>query len=61
MGEVASIGIAEARKKSNVKYLKLQLLTGEISLIVSIIVLYIVYKNQENENFNVADTENPTL
>ncbi len=60
-GNYVTEKIAEARKKSNVKYLKLQLLTGEISLIVSIIVLYIVYKNQENENFNVADTENPTL
>ncbi len=53
--------IAEARKKKNVKYLKLQLLSGELSLIGSLIVLYIVYKNQGNENFGVADTENPTL
>lgn len=53
--------IAEARHKQNVKYLKLQLFSGELSLIGSLIVLYIVYKNQGNENFGVADTENPTL
>ncbi|MCI8778428.1 MAG: hypothetical protein HFI86_07175 [Bacilli bacterium] len=53
--------IAEARNKNNVKYLKLQLFSGELSLIGALIVLYIVYKNQGNENFGVADTENPIL
>ncbi len=52
--------IAEYRKDET-KYLKLQLFSGELSLIASIIVLYIVYKNQSNENFDVADTENPVL
>lgn len=60
-GNYVTEKIAEARQKNNVKYLKLQLLSGELSLLVSIIVLYIVYKNQENENFSVADTENPAL
>ena len=60
-GNYVTEKIAEARQKENVKYLKLQLLTGELSLIVALIVLYIVYKNQENEDFSVADTENPAL
>lgn len=52
--------IAEARK-TQIKYLKLQLFSGELSLLSSLIVLYIVYKNQKNKNFNVSDTENPIL
>lgn len=60
-GNYVTEKIAEARRKNNVKYLKLQLFSGELSLIGSLIVLYIVYKNQGNENFGVADTENPTL
>lgn len=60
-GNYVTEKIAEARQKNNVKYLKLQLFSGELSLIGSLIVLYIVYKNQGNENFGVADTENPTL
>ncbi len=60
-GNYVTEKIAEARHKNNVKYLKLQLFSGELSLIGSLIVLYIVYKNQNNENFGVADTENPTL
>ena len=52
--------IAEARN-TQTKYLKLQLFSGELSLLGSIIVLYIVYKNQKNKNFNVSDTENPIL
>lgn len=60
-GNYVTEKIAEARNKNNTKYLKLQLFSGELSLIGSLIVLYIVYKNQNNENFGVADTENPTL
>ena len=60
-GNYVTEKIAEARHKQNVKSLKLQLFSGELSLISSLIVLYIVYKNQGNENFGVADTENPTL
>ena len=52
--------IAEARN-TQTKYLKLQLFSGELSLLGAIIVLYIVYKNQQNTNFNVSDTENPIL
>ena len=52
--------IAEARN-TQTRYLKLQLFSGELSLLGSIIVLYIVYKNQQNKNFNVSDTENPIL
>ena len=48
-------------RTTQTKYLKWQLFSGELSLIASIIVLYIVYKNQNNENFGVADTENPVL
>lgn len=60
-GNYVTEKIAEARNTSNVKYLKLQLLSGELSLIGSLIVLYIVYKNRNEETFGVADTENPTL
>ncbi len=59
-GNYVTEKIAEKRHRKT-KYLKLQLFSGELSLIGSIIVLYIVYKNQNNENFGVADTENPIL
>lgn len=59
-GNYVTEKIAEARG-TQTKYLKWQLFSGELSLIASIIVLYIVYKNQNNKNFGVADTENPVL
>lgn len=59
-GNYVSFNIAKNRH-TKTKYLKLQLFSGELSLIAAIIVLYIVYKNQDNNNFNVADTENPVL
>ena len=57
-GNYVTEKIAEARG-TQTKSLKLQLFSGELSLIASLIVLYIVYKNQQNTNFDVADTENP--
>lgn len=60
-GNYVNEKIAESRHLKNIKYLKLQVFSGELSLIASIIVLYIVYKNQQNQNFGVADTENPVL
>ena len=60
-GNYVNEKIAKSRHLKNIKYLKLQVFSGELSLIASIIVLYIVYKNQQNQNFGVADTENPVL
>lgn len=57
-GNYVSEKIAEARG-TKTKSLKLQLFSGELSLLSAIIVLYIVYKNQQNADFDVADTENP--
>lgn len=57
-GNYVSEKIAESRG-TQTKSLKLQLFSGELSLLSAIIVLYIVYKNQQNTNFEVADTENP--
>lgn len=59
-GNYVSEKIAEARG-TKTKSLKLQLFSGELSLLSAIIVLYIVYKNQQNADFDVADTENPIL
>lgn len=59
-GNYTTEKIAEMRNNQT-KYLKLQLFSGELSLISSLLVLYIVYKNQQNQNFDVADTENPIL
>lgn len=52
--------IAES-KNDDTESIELQILAGLISLVASIIVLYVVYKNQNDSNFDIAETENPTL
>lgn len=52
--------IAES-KNNDTESIELQILAGLISLVASIIVLYVVYKNRNDSNFDIAETENPTL
>ena len=52
--------IAES-KNDDTESIELQILAGLISLVASIIVLYVVYKNRNDSNFDIAETENPTL
>lgn len=52
--------IAESRN-DDTESIELQILAGLISLVASIIVLYVVYKNRNDSNFDIAEAENPTL
>lgn len=47
--------IAES-KNDDTESIELQILAGLISLVASIIVLYVVYKNQNDSNFDIAET-----
>lgn len=48
-------------KSNETKYIELQIIAGLLSLVASLIVLYVVYKNRNDSNFDIAETENPTL
>ena len=52
--------IAQIQKK-DLKYLKLQTLSSTLTLISTIIVLYVIIQNYKNSNFNVSQVENPVL
>lgn len=52
--------IAQIQKK-DLKYLKLQTLSSTLTLISTIIVLYVIIQNYKNSNFNVSQVENPIL
>ncbi len=48
-------------KNDEIESTELQILAGLLSLVASVIVLYVVYKNRNDANFDIAESENPTL
>lgn len=48
-------------KNDEIESTELQILAGLLSLVASIIVLYVAYKNRNDANFDIAESENPTL
>lgn len=48
-------------KSDETESINLQILAGLLSLIASIIVLYVSYENRNNSTFDIAEAENPTL
>lgn len=56
----ANVNIA-IKKNRPTKYLKLQVNASIISIISSLIVLYVAISNLGNNDFNVSGTENPEL
>lgn len=48
-------------KNDEIESTELQILAGLLSLLASVIVLYVVYKNRNDANFDIAESENPTL
>lgn len=48
-------------KNDEIESTELQILSGLLSLVASVIVLYVVYKNRNDANFDIAESENPTL
>jgi len=56
----ASKKIAEY-KNDETKNIELQILAGLLSLIAAIIVLYVAYKNKNDSELDIVETENPNL
>ncbi len=48
-------------KNDEIESTELQILAGLLSLVASVIVLYVAYKNRNDTNFDIAESENPTL
>lgn len=48
-------------KNDEIESTELQILAGLLSLVASIIVLYVAYKNRNDANFDISESENPTL
>ncbi len=48
-------------KNDEIESTELQILAGLLSLVASVIVLYVAYKNRNDANFDIAESENPTL